>query len=96
MKQTASNTSIFSDDHYAYRNLPNHAMVKHSVGEYVRGQVHTHGIGSDVTDTMTTRSTSPSAKPYIFFVEIEADASVGLYPKGPICRFLRVPQKMYA
>ena len=46
MEQTALNTPIFSDDHYAYRTLPNHEMVKHSVGEYVRGQVHTNGIES--------------------------------------------------
>ena len=44
--QTTTDASIFTDDHYAYRDLLNHEMVKHSVGEYVRGKVHTNGIES--------------------------------------------------
>ena len=37
-------TRVYTDDATAYRGLPNHAAVKHSVGEYVRGRVHTNGI----------------------------------------------------
>ena len=37
---------IYTDDHGAYRGLPNHAAVKHSVGQYVNGQAHTNGVES--------------------------------------------------
>ena len=39
-------TRIYTDEATAYTDLPNHAAVKHSVSEYVRGQVHTNGIES--------------------------------------------------
>ena len=39
-------TVIFTDGLSVYDSLPNRQMVKHSVGEYVRGQVHTNGIGA--------------------------------------------------
>ena len=39
-------TTIYTDEATAYTNLPNHESVKHSVSEYVRGQVHTNGIES--------------------------------------------------
>ena len=39
-------TKIYTDDARAYTALPNHESVKHSVAEYVRGQVHTNGIES--------------------------------------------------
>ena len=38
--------TIYSDDASAYDGLPNHETVKHSVGEYVRQQVHTNGVES--------------------------------------------------
>ena len=38
--------TVYSDDATAYTHLPNHQAVKHSVLEYVRGQVHTQGIES--------------------------------------------------
>ena len=38
--------TVYSDDHAGYRGLGNHRAVKHSVGEYVDGQVHTNGIES--------------------------------------------------
>ena len=42
-----SDASVYTDDHKSYMNLPfNHAVIKHSVKEYVRGQVHTQGIES--------------------------------------------------
>ena len=37
---------VYTDDHGGYRNLPRHEAVKHSVGEYGRGQAHTNGIES--------------------------------------------------
>ncbi len=39
-------TRIYTDDATAYTHLPNHASVKHSVSEHVRGQVHTNGTES--------------------------------------------------
>ena len=39
-------TRIYTDDATAYTSLPNHQSVKHSVAEYVRGQVHTQGVES--------------------------------------------------
>lgn len=37
---------VYTDEWRAYKSLPNHESVKHGVGEYVRGQVHTAGIES--------------------------------------------------
>ena len=37
---------IHTDDHGSYRGLPNHAAVRHSVGQYVNGQAHTNGVES--------------------------------------------------
>ena len=37
---------VYTDDAAGYRGLPNHAVVKHGVGEYVRDQAHTNGIES--------------------------------------------------
>lgn len=42
----ADGAAIYTDDAKAYDGLPNHETVKHSVGEYVREQVHTNGIES--------------------------------------------------
>ena len=39
-------TRIYTDEARAYTHLPNHEAVKHSVGEYVRGQVSTNGVES--------------------------------------------------
>jgi transposase-like protein len=41
-----SEATVYTDDHGSYDGLPNHEAVKHSVGEYVRGQAHTNGIES--------------------------------------------------
>ena len=43
---TAAGARIYSDDARAYRGLPNHEAVKHSVSEYVHGQAHVNGIES--------------------------------------------------
>ena len=38
---------VYTDDHKSYTGLPySHESVNHSVGEYVRGQVHTNGMES--------------------------------------------------
>ncbi len=38
---------VFTDDATAYRSLPfRHQAVRHSVKEYVRGQIHTNGVES--------------------------------------------------
>ena len=46
LDQTAPRARVFTDEHGAYRGLPNHQTVKHSVGEYVDGMAHTNGIES--------------------------------------------------
>ena len=39
--------TVYSDDALAYESLPfNHSTVKHSLSEYVKGDVHTNGIES--------------------------------------------------
>ena len=45
-ERSAPGAAVYSDGHAAYRGLPHHAAVQHSVGEYVRGQAHTNGIES--------------------------------------------------
>lgn len=45
-RNTAPEASIYTDDATAYSGLPNHAAVKHSIGEYVRGKVSTQGVES--------------------------------------------------
>lgn len=37
---------VFTDDAAAYKGLPNHETVKHSVAQYVNGQAHVNGIES--------------------------------------------------
>lgn len=37
---------VYTDDHAAYRGLPRHQAVQHSVAEYVNGQAHVNGIES--------------------------------------------------
>ena len=39
--------TVYSDDSSAYESLPfNHETVRHSLSEYVRGEIHTNGIES--------------------------------------------------
>ena len=45
-ERTDSDTQVYTDDHAAYRGLPNHETVRHGVGEYVRGHAHTNGMES--------------------------------------------------
>lgn len=41
-----SDAHIYSDGNRAYRILPRHTAVRHSVSEYVSGEAHTNGIES--------------------------------------------------
>ena len=44
MDHASHDATVYSDDATAYESLPfNHATVKHSLSEYVRGDVHTNG-----------------------------------------------------
>ena len=43
---TADGAAVYTDDFSGYKGLPNHETVNHSIGEYVRKQVHTQGIES--------------------------------------------------
>lgn len=40
------NALVYTDGATAYEGLPNRELVRHSVGEYVRGQAHTNGMES--------------------------------------------------
>ncbi len=43
--RTQAGAQVYTDDHGAYRGIARpHAAVRHSAGEYVRGDVHTNGI----------------------------------------------------
>ena len=45
--RVASGAEVYTDEHGSYEGMPyKHEAVKHSVGEYVREQVHTNGIES--------------------------------------------------
>ena len=47
VEHTAPGATVYSDEASAYEGLPfEHQSVKHSVAEYVRGQVHTNGVES--------------------------------------------------
>ncbi len=44
--RSAPGAMVYSDDHKAYRGLPRHETVRHSVAEYVNGQARVNGIES--------------------------------------------------
>ncbi len=46
MDHTSPATMVYTDEHHSYRGLPNHAMIRHSIGEYVREQAHINGVES--------------------------------------------------
>ena len=37
---------VYTDESRAYKGMPNHEVVKHSVGQYVRGMAHVNGVES--------------------------------------------------
>ena len=43
---TEDGAVIYTDEARAYDSLPNHESVRHGVGEYVRGMIHTNGVES--------------------------------------------------
>ena len=44
---TATGATVYTDDATAYDTLPfDHAVIKHSLAEYVKGDIHTNGIES--------------------------------------------------
>ena len=46
-EHAAPDATVYTDDALAYENLPfDHATVRHSLEEYVRGDIHTNGIES--------------------------------------------------
>ena len=46
VERISEDAQVFTDNASAYKGLRRHASVNHTVGEYVRGQVHTNGIES--------------------------------------------------
>ena len=46
-EHAAPGATVYTDDHGGYEGMPfNHATVKHSLSEYVKGDIHTNGIES--------------------------------------------------
>ena len=45
-ERVSEDATVYTDEHAAYHDMPNHEAVKHSVGEYVKGMAHTNGIES--------------------------------------------------
>ena len=45
-RHTVAGVTVYTDEHVSYRGLPNHYAVRHSVGKYIDGQVHTNGVES--------------------------------------------------
>ena len=45
-RNVKADAPVYTDDARAYEGIPNHESVKHSVYEYVKGDVHTNGIES--------------------------------------------------
>ena len=37
---------VYTDEHPSYSGIPNHEYVRHSVKQYVDGQIHTTGMES--------------------------------------------------
>ena len=45
-ERVAVEAAHFTDEQASYRGLPNHEAVRHSAGEYVRGDAHIQGMES--------------------------------------------------
>ena len=46
LKHTVFGVPIYTDESQSYKGLPEHDSVKHSVGEYVKEQIHINGMES--------------------------------------------------
>ena len=44
--QAGPDPTVYTDGSTAYKGRENHEAARHSVGEYVRGEIHTNGIES--------------------------------------------------
>ncbi|MCY4585741.1 MAG: transposase [Bryobacterales bacterium] len=51
---------VYTDEAKVYDDLDNHETVRHSVGEYVRDQIHTNGIESFPSFSRVMRISAPS------------------------------------
>ena len=46
-RQASGGATVYTDDAVAYKGMPfEHESVRHSAGEYVRGEAHTNGMES--------------------------------------------------
>ncbi len=45
-EHVTEDATVYTDENRAYKGLPNHETVNHSVSEYVSGQAHTNGLES--------------------------------------------------
>ena len=45
-ERITDDTTVYTDEAAAYKGLVNHVAIRHSLGEYVDGDVHTNGIES--------------------------------------------------
>ena len=43
---TVPGAAVYTDEHLAYKGLPNHTAVKHGAGQFVNGMAHTNGVES--------------------------------------------------
>ncbi len=43
---TVPGADVYTDEHLAYKGLPNHTAVKHGAGQFVNGMAHTNGVES--------------------------------------------------
>ena len=44
--RTADGAKVYTDEHPAYNDIPNHKAVRHSAKVFVDGEAHTNGIES--------------------------------------------------
>ena len=55
---------VYTDEAKAYTTLPNHGSVRHSLSEYVKGDIHVNGIESFLVDVETRPQRNvPQASP---------------------------------
>ncbi len=45
-ERVAPGTPIYTDEHRAYKGLPSRVKVKHSAGQYSKGEAHVNGLES--------------------------------------------------
>ena len=45
-RKTETGATVYTDEHLAYKGLPNHTAVKHGAGQFVNGMAHTNGVES--------------------------------------------------